>query len=39
MMDLGFEKREAAGLYPHVIAISERLKKADENKERSILIG
>ncbi len=39
IVDLGFERREASAIYPHILAISERLKKADEQKERSILIG
>jgi hypothetical protein len=38
MMDLGFERREAASVYPHILAISERLKKAKEQTERSILL-
>ncbi len=38
MIDLGFEKREASSIYPHVLSISERLKKADEQAERKILI-
>lgn len=39
IMDLGFERREAAAMYPHILAISERLKKADEHKERTILLS
>ena len=39
MMDLGFKKREAASLYPHIVAISERQGKAGEQKSRKILIG
>ncbi|HUW43385.1 MAG TPA: hypothetical protein VMV95_00260 [Bacillota bacterium] len=39
MMDLGFEKREAASIYPHILAISERLGKADEYRKRTILIA
>lgn len=39
MMDLGFDRREASAIYPHIISISERLGKADENLERTILIG
>lgn len=38
MMDLGFERREASAMYPHIIAISERLGKAGETAERSILL-
>ncbi len=38
MMDLGFERREASSIYPHIIAISERLEKAKEQVERSILL-
>jgi len=38
-MDLGFERREASSLYPHILAISQRLKKANEQAERRILIG
>ena len=39
MMDLGFEKREASAIYPHILAISERLGKADEQMERTILLS
>ena len=39
MMDLGFEKREASAMYPHILAFSERLGKADEQLERTILIS
>lgn len=39
IMDLGFEKREASAMYPHILAISERLGKADEQRERTILIS
>lgn len=39
MMDLGFERREAASVYPHIISISERLGKASEQAERTILIA
>lgn len=39
MIDLGFEKREASAMYPHILAISERLKKADEQLERTILLS
>ena len=38
IMDLGFEKREASAMYPHILAISERLEKADEQMERTILL-
>ena len=39
MMDLGFERREASATYPHILAISERLEKADEQRERTILLS
>jgi hypothetical protein len=39
MMNLGFERREASAMYPHILAISERLKKADEQMERTILLS
>ncbi len=39
IMNLGFEKREASSMYPHILAISERLGKADEYKERTILLS
>ena len=39
IMDLGFERREASAIYPHILAISERLKKADEHMERTILLS
>jgi len=39
MMDLGFTRREANETYPHIISISERLKKASEQAERTILIS
>ena len=39
MMDLGFERREASSIYPHILSISRRLKKADEHKKRSTLIS
>jgi len=39
MMDLGFKRREAVSIYPHIIAISERLGKASEQAERRILIS
>lgn len=39
MVDLDFERREASALYPHITSISERLGKADEIKEREILIS
>jgi len=38
MEDLGFEKREASSMYPHIVSISERLKKANVYEERSILL-
>jgi hypothetical protein len=38
MTDLGFDKREASSMYPHIIAVSERLGKAGEYNERSILL-
>jgi hypothetical protein len=39
MKDLGFDTREASALYPHILAISERLENVDEHSERKILIG
>jgi len=39
MIDLGFDRREASGLYPHITAISERLDKANETAERKILLS
>jgi len=39
MMDLGFERREASAMYPHVLAISGRLGRADEHSKRAILIS
>jgi hypothetical protein len=39
MMDLGMERREAASLYPHIIAISEMLGKAGEQAQRRILVS
>lgn len=39
MKDLGFETRESSALYPHILAISERLGNADVHDERKILIG
>ena len=39
MMDLGFTRREANSVYPHILAISERLGKAVEQAERSMLIS
>ncbi len=36
--EIGFNKREAASIYPHILAISERLGKAGENLERNILL-
>jgi len=38
IMDLGFDRREACSIYPHVLAISERLGKANEKAERTILL-
>jgi len=38
MMDLGFDRREAS-FYPHIIAISERLKKAKVQAQRRILLS
>lgn len=38
MMDLGFERREASSVYPHIIAISERLGKAFQQAERKMLV-
>lgn len=38
LRDLGFNTRRAMALYPHILEISEKLKKASEQKERSILI-
>lgn len=38
MTDLGFNRREASAMYPHIIAVSERLGKANEYAERSILL-
>lgn len=38
IMDIGFDRREACSIYPHILAISERMKKADEKKERTILL-
>jgi len=39
MMDLGFSRREASSIYPHIIAVSERLGKASEQDERKILVS
>ncbi len=39
IMDLGFERREASAIYPHLLRISESLKKANEQEKRTILIG
>jgi hypothetical protein len=39
MMDLGFERREASAVYPHIIAISERLGKAKAQVQRKILVS
>lgn len=38
MMDLGFDRREANSIYPHIVAISDRLGKANEKAERTILL-
>jgi hypothetical protein len=38
MMDLQFERREASAVYPHVITVSERLKKDEVQAPRRILI-
>ena len=38
MMGLGFERREANSVYPHILAISDRLGKAVEQAERIMLI-
>ncbi len=38
MMDLTFTRRETNSVYPHILAISERLGKAAELAERSMLI-
>ena len=39
MMDLGFERREASAVYPHIIAVSERLGKAKAQAQRRILVS
>lgn len=39
MMDLGFERREASAVYPHIIAVSERLGKAKTQAQRRILVS
>lgn len=39
IMDLGFDRREASAMYPHILAISERLGKANEQMERTILLS
>ncbi|MFH1311031.1 MAG: hypothetical protein ABIH65_01345 [Nanoarchaeota archaeon] len=39
MMDLGFDRREASAVYPHIIAVSERLGKAKAQTQRTILIS
>ncbi|MBI2124870.1 hypothetical protein HYT92_03705, partial [Candidatus Pacearchaeota archaeon] len=39
MMDLGFNRREASSVYPHILAISERMGKASEQAERSIIVS
>jgi len=38
MMDLGFDRREASSVYPHIIAVSEKLGKASEYAKREMLI-
>ena len=38
MVDLGFSRREASSIYPHIIAVSERMGKEKESAERSMLI-
>lgn len=38
MTDLGFNRREASAMYPQIIAVSERLGKANEYAKRSILL-
>ena len=38
MVDLGFDRREASSMYPHILTISGRIGKADEHKERTILL-
>jgi len=38
MMDLKFERREASAVYPHIITVSERLKKDKVQAQRRILI-
>jgi len=38
IMDLGFDKREAASIYPHIISYSEREGKAIQQSERKILL-
>ena len=39
MRDLGFERREASAIYPHILAISKRLERANEQSERTILLS
>ena len=39
MMDLGFDRREGSSVYPHILAISERMGKASEQAERSIIVS
>ncbi len=39
IMDLGFDRRETSAMYPHILAISERLGKANEQMERTILLS
>lgn len=38
MMDLGFDRRAASSIYPHIVAMSEKLGKASESEERSMLL-
>ena len=38
MMNLGFDRRDASALYPHIIAVSEMLEKSGEQNPRKILI-
>jgi len=39
MIDLDFERREASAIYPHILAISKRLERANEQSERTILLS
>ncbi|MBI2046707.1 hypothetical protein HYT26_00890, partial [Candidatus Pacearchaeota archaeon] len=36
--DLGFDEREAAAIYSHILSYSERVGKAGESNERTILL-